>query len=174
MNSIKENKNTRIIKKKEGIEVSNINPTKTKASYVEEFENRAEIKRSTKIKSWYIFVLSFLDNARNECDFLIECKRLDSNNKYLIIGIIYNFKHGLEIFLKAFSRSINEKIDKGDQIHDTKRLLDDFKKQLKFNKLKKDKIQVLNKGINELEKIIEKYNEIDFFKKLFKEFFFSS
>ncbi|MCG2694815.1 hypothetical protein L6261_01905 [Candidatus Parcubacteria bacterium] len=137
------------------------------------FIDKSEEKKDIKEKSWYIFVISFLINAKNECDFLINSKRLDDNNKYLVISIVYNFKHGLEVFLKAFSRFLNEKIDKGDYGHDTKRLLDSFKNQINKKKGKtklKNKKQT-DKDINDLEKIIEKYNEIDFFKNYIKESF---
>ncbi|MFA4817429.1 MAG: hypothetical protein WC608_01730 [Parcubacteria group bacterium] len=123
-------------------------------------------KREIKEKSWYIFVLSFLSNAKNGCDFLINAKRLDDNNKYLLISVIYNFKHGLEVFVKTFSRYLNEKVDKSDHFHDTKTLLETFKKQLK-SKNKKE----LDSEVDKLEKLIEKYNEIDFLRNYLKESF---
>lgn len=123
-------------------------------------------KQEIKEKSWYIFVLSFLSNAKNGCEFLINSKRLDDNNKYLAISIIYNFKHGLEVFVKTFSRYLNEKMDKSDHFHDTKTLLETFKKQLK-SKNKKE----LDKEVDKLEKIVEKYNEINFLTNYLKESF---
>jgi ATP-dependent Lon protease len=160
----KTSKYTKTIKKEgDDVKITSVN-TNTGASYDKEFHRLLDIKKRIKEKSCYIFVLSFLENAKNGCDSLIGCKRLDSHNKHLIVGIVYNFKHGLEIFLKAFSRSINEKIDKSDQIHDTKRLLENFKKQLSSSRLKKNRTDILKKEINKLEKIIEKYNEVDFLK----------
>lgn len=140
-------------------------PTSTAAKFDKELSKIKE-KQDVKEKSWYIFVLSFLNNARNGCDFLISAKRLDSNNKFLIISVIYNFKHGLEVFVKTFSRYLSGKIDKSDHFHDTKLLLETFKKQLK-SKNKKE----LNKEVDKLEKIVEKYNEIDFLKKYLKDSF---
>jgi hypothetical protein len=43
-------------------------------------------------------------------------------------------------------------------------LLENFKKQLSSSRLKKNRTDILKKEINKLEKIIEKYNEVDFLK----------
>ncbi|MBA4321168.1 MAG: hypothetical protein C0412_22490, partial [Flavobacterium sp.] len=114
-----------------------------KSSTVAKFDkglSKIKEKQEIKEKSWYIFVLSFLSNAKNGCDFLINAKRLDDNNKYLLISVIYNFKHGLEVFVKTFSRFLSEKMDKSDHFHDTKVLFETFKKQLKaINKKELDK-----------------------------------
>lgn len=160
--------NRKAIKKnsvnKEGFFVS-IDKTSTAAKFDKGLSKIRE-KQEIKEKSWYIFVLSFLSNAKNGCEFLINSKRLDDNNKYLAISIIYNFKHGLEVFVKTFSRYLNEKMDKSDHFHDTKALLETFKKQLR-SKSKKE----LDKEVDKLEKIVEKYNEINFLTNYLKESF---
>jgi len=122
--------------------------------------NALEVKNKTQEKGWYIFVDSYLRLAE------IGCKQLQSkeskfttNKKYIIISIVYNLKHSLEIILKAFARTLAKDTDKSDQIHNTKRLFKEFKKRI----TKKNK--KLNTQVNNLEKIITKYTELDFLNK---------
>lgn len=140
---------------------------KTTAKYSKEFENTSvPILSPSKEKDWYIFVLSFLSLSKNGCDYILNSKRLSENYKFIIIAIIYNFKHGLESIVKAFSRSDNKKIDKSDHGHDIKKLFSNFKERVRV----KNKIK-LNKEIDKLEKIIIKYNNLDFLNNYVKDNF---
>ncbi len=155
--------------KKNSTEASNFilpkSPTKTAAKYDEDLPKKVETKQDIKEKSWYLFVLSFLGVAINNCEFILN-GRLTNNDKILVIGIIFNFKHSLEVVIKAFSRVLSENMDKSDRGHDTKALLEAFKKKPKIKNKRK-----LSQDINELEKLIEKYNELNFFKSYLKESF---
>ena len=148
-----------------GFVIPDDNQTKTpaKGKWLLEVQEKQKIKE----KSWYIFVLSFLVNAKNGCDFLINSKKLDGNS-YLIISVIFNLKHGLELFCKAFTRFINIKIDKSDHGHDVRMLFQTLKEKLNSNQKYKES---LSKEVNELERIVEKYNEMNFLRSYLKENF---
>jgi len=119
--------------------------------------------RRTKEKGWYIFVNSYLMFSKIGCEQLqSKKKRLTTNKKYIVIAIIYNLKHSLEIILKAFTRTLNKDIDKSDQIHDIEKLFSSFKKKIP----KKDK--TLNRQVDNLKKIITKYIELNFLNEYLK------
>jgi len=126
----------------------------------------SEIEHKTQEKEWYVFVNSYLRLSKIGCEQLqSKKKKLTINKKYIVIAIIYNLKHSLEIILKAFSRTLNRDIDKGDQIHDIKKLFTSFKKKIKKNDKK------LNKQVDSLEEIITKYIEFNFLNEYLRKCF---
>lgn len=122
----------------------------------------------SKEKDWYIFASAFLNIAKNSCDNIILKKKLSSDDKFIFIGIIYNVKHGLEVILKAFARTINKKLDKSDYDHDINRLMKDFREKIKK---KINKNNNLKEEMGELEIIIEKYYNLKFFNHYLKDDF---
>lgn len=115
----------------------------------------SSIKYIKREKDWYIFVNSYLKIAEIGCKSLE--KRLSQEGKFTAVSIIYNLKHALENILKAFRRTLNEKTDKDDQIHDIKILFKRFEESVKKKGSKN-----LKDELKSLEKIVIKYYELNF------------
>lgn len=117
-------------------------------------------------KGWFIFFYSFLSLASYGCDKLLESKKFNSNCKYIIVGVVFNVKHSLEVLLKAFTRQINPDIDKSDRGHDLYKLYENFKKTKKI----KGNV-ILGKNIKKLSSYITKYHELTFLSPYLKNSF---
>ena len=85
--------------------------------------------------AWLYFSQSYLQIAKLACQELIESKhnKHDDNIFWeyhiedLIIPIIYNAKHGIEIFIKTINLIIDNKYDEGHNIH---KLFDGLKQKI--------------------------------------------
>lgn len=127
-------------------------------------EDFSEERRKLKEKSWYVFVTAYLEFTKKGCECLLKLKKLSTKDKYVVIGIIYNLKHGLEIILKAVSRSINKNLDSSDTHHDIKKLFHFvMKAKSQAKKVGKIKDEIMN-----LKSLIDKYNELVFLKNYLK------
>lgn len=129
---------------------------------------------------WIIFSQSYLQIAKLACQELIEPKHNKRHNdstfwKYhiedLIIPIIYNIKHGIEIFIKTIGLIVDNKYEEGHDIH---KLFDGLKQKIEKLNLKPHTIEcdkITQKDINnfpthvdEIEKLVKEFYEIRFLK----------
>jgi len=126
--------------------------TKSARKVSEDFSKESQ---RFKERSWYIFVLAYIGLADSGCDHLIDI-RLSENNKYIVVGIIYNLKHSLEILVKSIGKSFNIESDT-EKTHNTKEL---FRKLLASKTLKNMKDGPKKKIYTEIIKLkplISKY-----------------
>lgn len=110
--------------------------------------------------------------------------------KILYVPVLYNLKHGIEIFIKTLKYTLSKQLNKSDEKHDIKNLFEILKKEIKSNpniiKSIKDKaeksnsdsnindkeradlnfasmdVDNLQKYVNEVEKKILKYYQCSF------------
>jgi HEPN domain-containing protein len=134
--------------------------------------------------SWLEFAQSFLLLAKLACQEL-EDKRKNKHNKTtrydpqeynlpytcpdLFISIIFNIKHGLEVFIKTIKLLSTDNYERG---HDIKELFDDLKKTLpkrikplkdaEGNEIKQEDIDAIPNTLEDLENLILKYYHCDF------------
>ena len=131
----------------------------------------SEEKYETREKEWYIFVNSYLTLSEIGCEQLLQSGKLTIKKKYIIISTIYNLKHSLELMIKTFTRIINKNTNKNDRDHDIKELFTALKRTIqkksrnKEKKIKKEDIKLFNNQMISLEKIIIKYQELNFLNK---------
>ena len=136
--------------------------------------------------AWLYFSQSYLQIAKLACQELIESKhnKHDDNIFWeyhiedLIIPIIYNAKHGIEIFIKTINLIIDNKYDEGHNIH---KLFDGLKQKIEKLDLKPcaiggDKItqKMINnfpKHIDETEKLVKEFYEVHLLKPKIKDNF---
>lgn len=144
--------------------------------------------------NWVLFSQSYLRLALLGCQELLDGKHKKSyeltlglryNIEDLFIPIIYNTKHGIEIFIKTFKFILDEKLGKDDRNHNSLELFEAFKKEIRKNKdtiIKEIKaefskkpesanLEVADKDLNNIEaflnslsQIIEKYHHCEFLK----------
>jgi hypothetical protein len=114
--------------------------------------------------NWFIYSVVYLDLADAGCVRWLTQK--DKNN-WLVIPIVYNVKHAMEITLKAFKRiSSDEDVDKS---HDLLKLFKNLKSVLK-NKIKnKDNRKELSDILNKLEVLVYKYYGLFIIRQYFAE-----
>ena len=139
--------------------------------------------------NWFIFSKSYLLLASNWCLELKEDFENEDKNKILIISILFNFKHALELILKAISFEIYWSYK---HTHDVIKLISFIKKEipnlknnLRFQQFLKYMDDVTNKGyeykiyfnFSDVEKIVLKVNRIIndyYFLHKFEEFLLSN
>ncbi len=131
--------------------------------------------KNNQCDDWLYFSQSYLQMAKLACQEIIEPKHNKRDGvksfwsyypKDLIIPILYNVKHGIEIFVKTISLIIDEEYDEG---HNIKELFGKLKR-----KFKKVKLQPCKKGGNvitseTIDDFPKKLKEIE---KLVNEFYF--
>jgi len=122
---------------------------------------------------WIYFSQSYLQIAKLACQELIGPKhnKRDNDNTFweyhiedLIIPIIYNTKHGIEIFIKTISLIIDNKYDEGHDIH---KLFYGLKQKIKKldlkpraiggDKITKEMINNFPKHIDETEQLVKEF-----------------
>lgn len=76
---------------------------KPKPTTVEEafYEAEPEPLQSIREKDWYMFAVSYFKLAETGCNQFLQGESLASENKYIVIAIIFNLKHGIEVILKT-------------------------------------------------------------------------
>lgn len=112
----------------------------------------------TKKSNWYTFTFSFLSLSEIGCnDFLIN----KSPDKNLVLSILFNLKHSLEIVIKTISNDISGEFTEG---HDVQDLIGKLKAKVGKNK---NKIK-LNTQLNKFESYLEKYCKLEFLNDTFK------
>lgn len=143
--------------------------------------------------NWVQFSQSYLLIARLACQEILDPHhskfkfRLSSKLKYkssdIYISIIYNIKHGIEIFIKTLKLILAEKLNKDDKSHNTSELFDLLKKEIKKHKIvevirqkymaNSDDINLelaynnklkIDDFLNDLEKFIKKYHYCEIIK----------
>ncbi|MCX6731561.1 MAG: hypothetical protein NTX55_01060 [Candidatus Parcubacteria bacterium] len=136
---------------------------------------------------WLFFSQSYLQIAKLACQELIEPKhnKRDNDNTFwkycvedLIIPIIYNTKHGIEIFIKTINLIINNKYDEGHDIH---KLFDGLKQKIeKLNlrprtigddKITQEMIDDFPKHVDETEQLVKEFYEVRLLKPRIKDDF---
>jgi len=147
-------------------------------------------KKSAKY-DWLAYSQSFLLLAKVACQELEDTReekhkkitRFDPQNfklfynyEDLFISIVYNIKHGIEIFLKTLREILNLNLKYG---HDIKVLFEDFKDQLpktirplkdkRGNEIKKEDVDNIPGQLEELENLVIYYYSCKFIGKEGKE-----
>lgn len=123
--------------------------------------SKKQIKEE-KLYDWLIYpktyflvakiLCNFLSNERIKKNYLTD----DTNNNhkkyrfeesfdYLIMPIIYSFKHGIELYLKGISGNIDRKYNKN---HDIKALINSLRCKIEENETVKGELKKLEKLIN--------------------------
>ncbi len=121
-------------------------------------------------KDWYIFVNSYLNLSLYACESILT-KKFTTKNKAVLIAIIFNIKHSLEIIIKAFQKTLNEETEV-KYGHNIKLLISEFKKNIiKKSKNTPEKKKSLSKDIGKLEDFINKYYELSILNSYLKDCF---
>lgn len=134
--------------------------------------------------NWLYFSQSYLQIAKISCCELINSKHNKQNENKgfwtyhiedLIIPIIYNIKHGIEVFIKTISFIIDKQHDNG---HDIYGLFKKLKKKIQKLDLKpcsingdiitQKMIDDFPNDIEKIEKIIKYFYEVEFLKNKIK------
>lgn len=131
-------------------------------------------------EDWTIFSLGYLNLAELSCLEIIEKKYQYTANhgKIIYIPIIFNIRHAIEIFIKTFSIKFLKKdfLDNTDHTHDIQELFLKFREKISKKRLQEsikkwkdenpdNKEEISSDTIfNELESIINKYQNLDFLK----------
>lgn len=129
------------------------NPVEPNISW--EKTDSSDVVKEKKEKDWFLFLGSFLNIAKCGCESSLGSRKFDLESKSIIVGVIFNIKHSLEILLKAINRKNNKKIDKSDYGHDLLRLMD-FVSVKNINSAEKNKKEY-SKCFENLKKIVIKY-----------------
>lgn len=134
---------------------------------------------------WSNFALGYLALAELACTELVEKKyhggdhEEDFNIETLYIPALFNFKHGIEIFLKALGIEFlnKEVLNQSDYSHDIEEIFSRIKKEISVERIKKADEKYKNKNpedksdlkgnliFTELENLIKKYQNLDFLKE---------
>ena len=127
-----------------------------------------EESQKIKEKSWYVFFSAYIRLADNGCDYLID-NGLSGENKYIIVGIIYNLKHSLEVLVKSLLKNFDNRSKKDmekdiERTHVTKDLFEKLKKSPKFENFEKKK----KFETNQVKLLICKYDELPILKEYLK------
>ncbi len=113
---------------------------------------------------WFFYAMSFLGLAKIGCrelidqkyrdkDFLTEDLLYDTESRLLLIPIFFNFKHALELFIKAVGVNIDSNYWNE---HDLDYLLEDLESRVK-NLFKNENKNEVFQRIEELKLIVKKY-----------------
>ncbi len=117
-------------------------------------------QKETKRTNWYIFTFSFLSLSDIGCDHLLTNKA-DGFDRGLILSILFNLKHSLEIVMKTISYHVCGEFDKG---HD----LQDLIEKLKNKTRKRKNNKAIKKHLDNLEKLLMKYRQLNLFQGALK------
>lgn len=112
-------------------------------------------------RDWYIFTKSFLSLGKSGCDKVLKKEdEASEEDKVSSIGIIFNLKHGIEIFLKMLIHRFQDKedIDDNFQSHKCGFLIESLDGNNDFNSFLK-KNSIIRKWVK-IKKINEKYTLI--------------
>jgi hypothetical protein len=125
---------------------------------------------------WLFFSQSYLNIARLACEELIEKKhgklglrsRWEYHLEELIVPILYNVKHGIEIFIKTISIIIDGKHDEG---HNIKELFEKLKEKIKVLKsqssqekgfiITQEMIENFPKNLDKIEGIVNEFYSVE-------------
>lgn len=133
------------------------NATSTDTKQARSSVKTAEIKTA----NWYMFTFSFLTLASMGCDNLLSNK-VDPWDRGMVISIIFNLKHSLEVVLKTISNHLNESFDPG---HDVQDLVSKLKKRIKGRKNARE----INECLQEFDELLVKYRQFKLFKNVLKD-----
>jgi len=64
----------------------------------------SNFKDISKIKGWITFVDSYLKISDQGINYYLQIKQKSNNDKYILIPIVYNLKHSLELILKTLEK----------------------------------------------------------------------
>ena len=122
------------------------------------------IKRISEL-NWILFSSSYLDIAECGCDKFLEKERGKNENyfdKFIVISIVFNIKHALEVIIKFFTKiSVKENYKPN---HNLDELFKEFKNVEKKITKEKDKKR-LRKNLESLQLFVYEYYRL----KLFQE-----
>lgn len=133
---------------------------------------KSELKKSNVERGfdWLILPQAYFDMALVGCDWLIETIRNEKYGasekstihqsiqplQYFVLPIVYNFKHGIELYLKGLLVDFRGEYD--DKSHDLISLLNLLiSKIIENSKSLDEKTKILKTLDSEVRKIIEKY-----------------
>jgi len=149
--------------------------TKTKTSTLSEVvSQKKEVdasfsKYEISEKGWYVFVNSYLGLARIGCQKLQG--RLSKENKVIVVSIIYNFKHALEILIKALQKTLKKEKEDIEKTHDIDKLFKELNLKVKKEIKQKKPKEGISKEIKKLERLVKKYRELNFVNEYIKDCF---
>ena len=106
------------------------------------------------------FLFSFLSLADVGCDKFLSSK-IDVADRSIILSILFNLKHSLEIVMKTISWQVSGDYDMG---HDVQKLIKELKNRIKKSK----KSQIINSHLDKLEKFLLKYRQLNLFQNALK------
>ena len=152
-------------KKKKELDLLDLKIEKMRISIMK--KDRNLIKRTSEL-NWFLFSSSYLDIAECGCDKFLDleekiCEKNENYiNRFIIISIVFNIKHALEIIIKFFTKiSVKESYKPN---HNLNELFKEFKKVEKKITTEKDKKE-LRKNLESLQLIVYEYFRL----KLFQE-----
>jgi len=127
-----------------------------------------DLRKSSDSLNWFLFAWGYLEIAESGCDKFLEKDKGDEDKEFLnstiIISIVFNIKHALEIVIKSFNKTINGNFDK---THNINNLFKSFENKI-LSKIKDPKdIKETKKDLESLSLIVYHYYEL----KLFQEHF---
>jgi len=138
--------------------------------------------------NWYGFAKSYLEISRVACQYILDGEKEEQKRFrmfYLLVPIIYNIKHSIEVLLKSLRKAFIEKLTHDFKGHNIKQIFDIFtretnskitkiKQYLKKNDIRKDDLLFLenfDNNIDMLKKTIDKYFHCNFIKNEVKNSF---
>lgn len=124
---------------------------KTTSDSVETLKSEDQIIRE---QNWFLFARSFFGIASIGCDFLLT-KRKTKEDEVIFLSVIYNLKHGIEVILKHFTISYDEKFKPKNDAHNFQ---ETFNRLLKNTRIPKKATTSLKK----IKPIINKYYDLNF------------
>jgi hypothetical protein len=111
----------------------------------------------TKEANWSIFVQSYIKLSIIGCDQILSQKKFLNEDKFLIISILFNLKHALEIVIKTIDTRMNQEDHKVAFNHNSK---EHIKKIVKAIKAKYPQNVTIEKEINILSQFVQKYSSV--------------
>lgn len=133
-------------------------------------KRKMKISNPRKYYDWLVWPQAYFDMTIIGCDWLTETSRCDmygrpKNSKihqstqpseYLVLPIVYNLKHGIELYLKGLLAVFQGKYDSGS--HDLISLLNLLISEIiKKGKPSAEKIKILQSLDGEAREIIQRY-----------------
>jgi len=130
------------------------------------------IKAKNNEYDWAIFATSYLQLANLACQELLD-NRANKHNKAkvkpfnipykpqdLFVAILFNIKHGIEIFIKTLSIFAYGEYEEGHDIHDLFQAVKKKVKVLKINPIKKGSNEIKQTDIDSLYDDLDKMEEL--------------
>ncbi|MCD6085427.1 hypothetical protein J7J41_00320 [bacterium] len=119
--------------------------------------NNLWLKKAT-ILSWSFFAPAYLEISRLGCMSLLKKKKFKDSDKFLLLPIVYNLRHALEIMMKSFIQKFDSNYSK---THNIGILYKELEKKIKNGNCRKI--------LDEIYLLVVKYQQMPFFKEGFKE-----